>query len=468
MRIFVAGGTGVVGRRAVERLLAAGHSVTVVARTPEKAARAASLGAEPVQVSLFDRDALTAAVARHDVVVNLATHIPHLRQAAMPGAWAENDRIRTEGAANLAYAALAAGATRFVQESITFTYPDSGDAWIDEDTPIDTGPSLRSVAAAEASAHRFTEGGGTGIVLRFGLFYAPDAAHTEEQIGAARRGIGAVVGDVDAYQSMIHADDAAAAVVAALGAPAGTYNVVESEPSTKRAVAEAVGAAVGRRPRVLVPGKAAKLAGKAAAPLARSQRVSNRRFVAATGWEPAFPSVQTGMPAVVAAMPPPPKPPLLARLVRPAAVLLTLSALSLGLWALLDPAGFYESFPFGRGWVAADGPYNEHLIRDFGSLHLALAVLYGAAALWPERRWVRVAALAALVDGVPHLTYHALNLDPYETADAIATILALVFALVLPVVMILGTATPSRGDRNEHSHPEASSPSTAPDAPATT
>jgi hypothetical protein len=95
-------------------------------------------------------------------------------------------------------------------------------------------------------------------------------------------------------------------------------------------------------------------------------------------------------------------------------------------------------------------------------------VLYGAAALWPERRWVRVAALAALVDGVPHLTYHALNLDPYETADAIATILALVFALVLPVVMILGTATPARGDRNEHSEPEASSPSTAPDAPATT
>jgi hypothetical protein len=125
-------------------------------------------------------------------------------------------------------------------------------------------------------------------------------------------------------------------------------------------------------------------------------------------------------------------------------VLLALSALSLGLWAILDPAGFYETFPFGRGWVAADGPYNEHLIRDFGSLHLALAVLYGAAALWPERRWVRVAAFAALVDGVPHLVYHALNLDPYETADAVGTVVSLAFGIALPAVMILGTATSSR------------------------
>ena len=298
-------------------------------------------------------------------------------------------------------------------------------------------------------------------MLRFGLFYAPDSAHTEDQVGAARRGIGAVVGDPDAFQSMIHADDAAAAVVAALGVPAGTYNVVES---------------TSRRRSDRSPRRSAQPSGGRPAPSSRERRRSSpgrRRRPSLdpsgcrtdassrpTGWEPAFPSVRAGMPAVVASMPAPPRPPLLERLVRPAAALLAVSAVSLGLWAIVDPASFYETFPFGRGWVAADGPYNEHLIRDFGSLHLGLAVLYGAAVLWPERRWVRVAALAALVDGVPHLAYHALNLDPYETTDAVATIVALLFGLLPPVVMILGTAT--------QPEPRRDARLTAPPAPAAT
>jgi hypothetical protein len=228
--------------------------------------------------------------------------------------------------------------------------------------------------------------------------------------------------------------------VAALDAPSGIYNVVETEPSTKREVAHAVGAAVGRAPRVLLPGKTAKLGGATTAPLSRSQRVSNKHFREATGWVPQFPAIGAGMADVVAAMPVPPKRSLLQRLVRPAVIFLAFTAAGLGLWAVADPVGFYESFPFGRGWVAADGPYNEHLIRDFGTLHLALAVLYGAVALWPERRWVRVAALAALIDAVPHLAYHAFNLDPYGTGDAVATIVGLAAGVLLPAVMILGSA----------------------------
>src|SRR5688572_15245811 len=101
VKTFVAGATGVVGRRAVERLVAAGHDVTAVARTAEKADLVRALGARPVTVDLFDRDALVAAVAGHDVVVNLATHIPAFSQAALPGAWKENDRIRGEASRNL-------------------------------------------------------------------------------------------------------------------------------------------------------------------------------------------------------------------------------------------------------------------------------------------------------------------------------------------------------------------------------
>src|SRR5437868_15346780 len=120
MRVFVAGATGVLGRRAILALVAGGHAVTAVVRSPAKAALARSLGATPVEGGLFDPDALRAAVAGHDAVCNLATHIPPLTHAAGPGAWDENTRIRSEGARNLVDAALAAGASVYVQESIAF------------------------------------------------------------------------------------------------------------------------------------------------------------------------------------------------------------------------------------------------------------------------------------------------------------------------------------------------------------
>src|SRR5919197_900673 len=119
MRIFVAGATGVVGQRAVPLLVEAGHEVTAVARTPEKAAWLRSVGATPVSVDLFDAAAVTEAMAGHDVVINLATSIPPASRAARRSAWAGNDRIRTVASANLAGAAIATGAGRYIQESIS-------------------------------------------------------------------------------------------------------------------------------------------------------------------------------------------------------------------------------------------------------------------------------------------------------------------------------------------------------------
>src|ERR1700722_3681231 len=120
MKIFVAGATGVVGSRAVPLLLHAGHRVTALARTAERAKSLQEAGATPVTVSLFETQPLIDAVAGHDAVINLATHIPDLARAARSSAWAENDRIRTEGSRNLVDAALAAGASRYVQESVCF------------------------------------------------------------------------------------------------------------------------------------------------------------------------------------------------------------------------------------------------------------------------------------------------------------------------------------------------------------
>jgi nucleoside-diphosphate-sugar epimerase len=302
MKVFVTGATGAIGRFAVPALVRAGHDVTALARDDAKAARLARDGAVASMVSLFDATALAAAFAGHDAVANLATAIPPMTGAIRPGAWAMNNRIRTEGSTAVVDAALAAGVGRLVQESITFPYPDRGAEWIDESVPIAPSTLTKSVEVAEANAARFTAAGGTGVVLRFGLFYGPGSDHAEQFVKAARRRVGPVVGRPDAYQSSIHLADAASAVVAALDAPAGTYNVVDDEPLTNRDYARAIGAAVGRRPWIRFPGRLARLGGAQASTLTASQRVRNTRFKEATGWQPRYRSARDGWPAVVEAM----------------------------------------------------------------------------------------------------------------------------------------------------------------------
>src|SRR5205807_2031421 len=207
----------------------------------------------------------------------------------------------TEGSKNLVDAALAAGASRYIQESVAFIYPDSGDELVDEDTQVDVVPYVNSTLDAEGNTRRFTEQGGVGIVLRFGGFYGPDSHQTVDMVRAARNHIAPTLGSAEGYFPMIQIDDAAAAVLAALDAPTGVYNVVD-EPTTRREQADALAAAVGVN-RVLMPPPAmAKLGGKGATMMARSQRVSNRRFKEATGWEPTYPTVRQGWPAVVAAI----------------------------------------------------------------------------------------------------------------------------------------------------------------------
>ncbi|MEU6789063.1 NAD(P)-dependent oxidoreductase [Nonomuraea angiospora] len=303
MRVFITGGTGAIGRHTVPALLAAGHTVTALARTPGKAAALSSQGAVPVTVSLFDREALTSAFAGHDAVVNLASAIPPMSRFMSVSAQRQNNRVRTEGSAAVVDAALAAGVGRVVQESVSMVYRDQGARWIDEDAPVDHYPMTRGNFAAESSAHRFgREGGGAGVVLRFGWFYGPGAAHSEEMYAQARHHVGMVLGHPDGYVSSIHLTDAAEAVVAALGAPAGTYNIVDDEPLTKREYAHTLARAAGTRLWLSVPGRAAYLFGHRLTSLTRSLRVGNARFRAATDWAPRYPSAREGWPATAAVL----------------------------------------------------------------------------------------------------------------------------------------------------------------------
>jgi nucleoside-diphosphate-sugar epimerase len=297
MKVFLAGGTGVVGTRALPALVAAGHAVTAVARTDAKAELVRSLGGAPVTVDLFDATAVADAVVGHEVVVNLATSIPPLTRSGRGSAWTTNERLRREASNHLVDGALATGAVRYVQESICFPYLDNGAAWIDEDHPVDHVGPFAGARDAEAAARRFADQGGAGVVLRYAQFYAPDSTHTQAFNATIRRRVNPFVGAPESYTSFIGADDAGAAVVAALQAPSGVYNVVDDEPLTREAAGAVVAEALGVRPPRALP-KAIRAASPAVGKLLmRSLRVSNQRFKDATGWAPAHPSIRGSWPA---------------------------------------------------------------------------------------------------------------------------------------------------------------------------
>ena len=300
MRVFVAGATGVLGRSVVPRLLAAGHQVTAIARSPERAAALEQAGAHPVQVDLFDPRALTVELTRRScqVVINLATHIPTGAHALRPAGWAENDRLRTVGSAALVDASIASGVEQFVQEGVSFVYADGADAWIDEGSPIDAVGQVRSVLTAAAQAERFAGAGGTGVVLWFGQLYGDDPL-TRSRLRLTSLGLPATWGDPEGWVTSIHCDDAGAALVAALDVPSGRYNIGDT-PIRHREQAAALAEASGRRRgrgRVAGP-RAVRLAGEGAAPLARSHRVSSGLFREATGWAPDHPTLGDGLQAL--------------------------------------------------------------------------------------------------------------------------------------------------------------------------
>jgi uncharacterized membrane protein len=135
-------------------------------------------------------------------------------------------------------------------------------------------------------------------------------------------------------------------------------------------------------------------------------------------------------------------------------------AIALGLvaaWILIAPKHFYDEFPGPSTWVSALPPYNEHLIRDFGSAGLGLAVLAGLAAVWMQRRLVQATAIALFLGALPHAIYHTTTTDAYSTADNIFSLAALYLQVLLPL-LVLYLAT---GERQAPAQVRAAAASTA-------
>ncbi|MGN8049627.1 NAD-dependent epimerase/dehydratase family protein [Curtobacterium sp. 22159] len=241
MRIFVAGASGVLGRAFLPLVVGDGHDVFGMTRSRGGARTVESLGALPVTVDVMDRHQLTRALAdaRPHAVVDLLTDLA-------TGDSASNARLRTEGTRNLVDAALGAGVSRIVAASIAWVYP-AGVEPADEDTSLDLAASeprlttIRGVQALEDAVRELPD----GVVLRFGqlygdgTWYAPDGRFAR----AARAG---GLPATETVASFLHVDDAAGAVLLALGWPAGVWNVVDDEPAPGTewvpAFAEAVGA----------------------------------------------------------------------------------------------------------------------------------------------------------------------------------------------------------------------------------
>ena len=121
-------------------------------------------------------------------------------------------------------------------------------------------------------------------------------------------------------------------------------------------------------------------------------------------------------------------------------LLLAVTTLNGSLWALPFPRSFYEDFPLpGRDWVSTLGPYDEHLVRDYGALNLALGILLVAAAISPERRLTRVALVAWLGYAVPHFLYHTTLVEHFSPFDNLAQLGSLGLQVLLPLVLLLLT-----------------------------
>src|SRR5215813_710022 len=244
MKIFVAGGTGAIGRPLIAELLAKGHALVALTRSPEKAQALVKQGIEPAIADVFDPDAVKAAVGRAqpEVVIEQLTALPKTyTRESMSAAAALNSRIRLEGGANVLAAAQAAGARRYLRQSVAF-YAIPGPGLADEETPLAFNASLAVAAGAREVTeleHRLLGNPNIeGIVLRYGFFYGPGTWFTPDGDVAqqVRQQQFPIVGNGEGVWSWVHIEDAAIATVAAAErGNAGIYLIANDHPLAVRA-----------------------------------------------------------------------------------------------------------------------------------------------------------------------------------------------------------------------------------------
>jgi nucleoside-diphosphate-sugar epimerase len=243
MKIFVAGGTGAIGRPLIAKLLAKGHTVVALTRSPEKAQALVKQGIEPAVADVFDADAVKTVVSRAqpEVVIEQLTALPKTyTRESMNAAAALNTRIRLEGGGNVLAAAQAAGVRRYLRQSVAF-YVIPGPGLANEDTPLafDASPAIAAGARELTELEHGLLGTPNieGIVLRYGFFYGPGTWFNPDGNVArqVRQQQFPIVGNGEGVWSWLHIEDAALATIAAAdqGNP-GIYLIANDQPLAVR------------------------------------------------------------------------------------------------------------------------------------------------------------------------------------------------------------------------------------------
>jgi nucleoside-diphosphate-sugar epimerase len=243
MKIFVAGGTGAIGRPLIAELLARGHRLVALTRSPEKAQALAEEGVEPAIADVFDADAVHAVVrrAQPEVVIEQLTALPRTyTRESMSAAATVNTRLRIEGGANVLAAAQAAGVRRYLRQSIAF-WAVPGFGLADEETPLalDASPAVAADARVVTELEHRLLGNPDieGISLRFGFFYGPGTwFHPDGDVAAqVHQQQFPIVGSGDGVWSWLHIEDAAmATALAAERGNAGIYLIADDRPLAVR------------------------------------------------------------------------------------------------------------------------------------------------------------------------------------------------------------------------------------------
>jgi nucleoside-diphosphate-sugar epimerase len=303
MRVFLAGGTGAVGRRLVPQLAARGHQVTATTTGAAGLGLLEQLGAAAVVMDGLDGASVGEAVAaaRPDVVVHQMTALsaahagrPDLRHPDR--FFALTNRLRTEGTDHLLAAAQAAGVTHVVAQSAAiWTGRDRGRLVTEEDPlQLDDLPNGGAGAAAIRYLEETVTAAG-GAVLRYGPLYGPGA--TDDQVELIRKGKFPLVGGGTGCTSWLHLDDAAGATVLAVEQKAhGVFNIVDDDPAPVREWLPYLAKCAGARRPMRIPAWLARLvAGDMAVKLmTQSRGFSNAKAKRELGWQPRYPSWRQG------------------------------------------------------------------------------------------------------------------------------------------------------------------------------
>jgi nucleoside-diphosphate-sugar epimerase len=300
MRVFVAGGTGVVGRRLVPQLVARGHEVTATATGRGKLGMLERLGADAVVMDGLDGVSVGEAVAaaRPDVIVHQMTAIagkPDMRH--MDRWFATTNRLRTEGTDHLLAAAEATGVPHVVAQGYASWNGIRQGGWVKtEEDPLDLQVGTPAHAVMEALGHvEDAVGKADGAVLRYGGLYGPGA--TEDQVELVRKRQFPLIGGGIGYGSWVHLDDAASATVLAVEQQArGVYNIVDDEPAPASEWLPYLAACAGAKPPMRIPTWLARLlAGEVAVTMMTEGRgFSNAKAKRELGWTLRYPSWRQG------------------------------------------------------------------------------------------------------------------------------------------------------------------------------